>query len=212
MELELAISQIIFYLFALLAIVGAVGVIAMRNLVSSAMSMALCFLSVAAIYFGMGAEFMGIVQIIVYAGAILVLFLFVVMMLDIKKEEKTRAQFGVALVGTIIAGIFSGMIASLSLALPDAKAPQANPICVIVDEVFSFGDKNVLVEECCMAKASSTGLGGPLPALKADAPSDIELVGQTLFSQYNIALVILSFALLAACVGAISLSRSLRKN
>ena len=76
---ETSLCQILFYVLAALAVLCAAGVVAYRNPVNSAMCMAVCFAMVAAIFFGMGAQFLGIVQLIVYAGAILVLFLFVVM-------------------------------------------------------------------------------------------------------------------------------------
>ena len=88
---ESSLCQILFYLLAAMAVLCAIGVVAYRNPVNSAMCMAMSFAMVAAIFFGMGAQFLGIVQLIVYAGAILVLFLFVVMMLDIKTEEEDNS-------------------------------------------------------------------------------------------------------------------------
>ena len=114
---ETSLCQILFYVLAALAILCSIGVVAYRNPVNSAMCMAVCFAMIAAIYFGMGAQFLGIVQLIVYAGAILVLFLFVVMMLDIHNEghsKKTGLQaiLGVswqAAVSVIIAGLTAGL-------------------------------------------------------------------------------------------------------
>ena len=76
-----------------MTLICACAVIFSRNPVTSAMNMALCFAGTAALLFGMGAQFLGIVQIIVYAGAILVLFLFVVMMLDIRTEEEDNSFY-----------------------------------------------------------------------------------------------------------------------
>ena len=118
--MEAAISSILFYLFAMIAVLSAFGVVASRNPVTSAMCMAVSFASTAAVLFGMGAQFLGIVQIIVYAGAILVLFLFVVMMLDVKNEESNLSSLPRAIVGVVVAGVFAGMVTKAALLLPGA--------------------------------------------------------------------------------------------
>ncbi len=215
MPLELAISQIVFCVFALLAIAGAIGVVGFRNPVTSAMSMAVSFISVAAIFFGMGAEFMGIVQITVYVGAILVLFIFVVMMLDVKKEEKTRASFPMALIGTVVAGIFAGLVANVSLALPGVQnqpCPVGTVCTSLCDTLFDAEAATKQVADAPVIVATAENFGGQLPTLNKGEKTDVALVGQTLYKDYNIQLVILSFALLSACVGSIALSRKLRKD
>ena len=72
-----------FYAFAALAIAAAIGVISMKNPVHAALLLVLTFFSVACTWILAGAEFLGIALILVYVGAVMVLFLFVVMMLDI---------------------------------------------------------------------------------------------------------------------------------
>lgn len=84
---------ILFYLFAALAILGGIGVVLNHNPVSSAIAMVVSFLGLAALYIQLDAYLVGILQILVYAGAIMVLFLFIIMLLDIKSEEGRR--FGV---------------------------------------------------------------------------------------------------------------------
>jgi NADH-quinone oxidoreductase subunit J len=79
--------QILFYAFATVLVLSALGVIIARNPVHSALSLVLCFLTSAAIWLLIGAEFLAIVLVLVYVGAVMVLFLFVVMMLDINIEE-----------------------------------------------------------------------------------------------------------------------------
>jgi NADH-quinone oxidoreductase subunit J len=80
-------TDIIFYVFAALALAGAMGVVAGRNPIASLLSMVLCLGSVAVIYVLLEAHFIAAVQVIVYAGAIMVLFLFVLMLLNVKREE-----------------------------------------------------------------------------------------------------------------------------
>jgi NADH-quinone oxidoreductase subunit J len=79
--------QILFYAFAAALVVSAFGVIIARNPVHSALCLVLSFFTSAAIWLLIEAEFLAIVLVLVYVGAVMVLFLFVVMMLDIKVEE-----------------------------------------------------------------------------------------------------------------------------
>jgi NADH-quinone oxidoreductase subunit J len=79
--------DILFFIFAGVLIAAALGVILARNPVHSALLLVLCFFTSAVIWLLLDAEFLGIVLVLVYVGAVMVLFLFVVMMLDINIEE-----------------------------------------------------------------------------------------------------------------------------
>lgn len=79
----MAIYEIVFYAFSLVMLAGATMVITVRNPVYAALSLVLTFFSAAAIWMLLEAEFLAIVLVVVYVGAVMVLFLFVVMMLDI---------------------------------------------------------------------------------------------------------------------------------
>ncbi|MDB6101718.1 MAG: NADH:ubiquinone oxidoreductase subunit [Gammaproteobacteria bacterium] len=79
--------EILFYVFGTILVLGALGVIVSRNPVYSALSLVLCFVTSAAIWLLIEAEFLAVVLVLVYVGAVMVLFLFVVMMLDINLEE-----------------------------------------------------------------------------------------------------------------------------
>lgn len=206
-----AISAILFYVFAAAALLAAVGVIAFRNPVTCALSMALCFGFTAAIFFGMGASFLGITQIIVYAGAILVLFLFIIMMLDVKAEaEKSLGWFAPA-VGVVLAGVFAGMMVNTSLKLPGATDGRC-PVHVLLENSCEL----CVGAECAAEKKapSEPGFyGGALPAMELPAgQSDAKMLGATLFNHYNLSFVILGLALLAGMVGAIAVGRRLRRD
>ena len=82
--------QILFYAFAVTLVATALGVITLRNPVHSALCLVLCFFTSAALWLLIEAEFLAIVLVLVYVGAVMVLFLFVVMMLDINLEEIRR--------------------------------------------------------------------------------------------------------------------------
>jgi NADH-quinone oxidoreductase subunit J len=78
---------VLFFIFAATLVAAALGVILARNPVYSALLLVLCFFTSAVIWLLLDAEFLGIVLVLVYVGAVMVLFLFVVMMLDINLEE-----------------------------------------------------------------------------------------------------------------------------
>lgn len=230
--MEAAISSILFYLFATIAVLSAFGVVASRNPVTSAMCMAVSFASTAAVLFGMGAQFLGIVQIIVYAGAILVLFLFVVMMLDVKNEESSLSSLPRAITGVVVAGVFAGMVTKAALLLPGAMDNPCPFKALICSEYRAEAEsrccpaKECKVEEGKIVQISTVSAeiipvctevvsGQALPELAEQEGadnSDVKSLGAVLFSQYNIPFVILSFALLAGTVGAVALGRKIRKD
>jgi NADH-quinone oxidoreductase subunit J len=80
---------ILFLLFALMAVAGAVSLIVQRHPIHSALSLIVVMVALAALYLLLGAEFVAAVQVIVYAGAIMVLFVFVIMLLNAGAEERT---------------------------------------------------------------------------------------------------------------------------
>jgi NADH-quinone oxidoreductase subunit J len=84
--------SILFFIFATVLVCAALGVILSRNPVYSALLLVLCFFNSAVIWVLLDAEFLGIVLVLVYVGAVMVLFLFVVMMLDVN-IEKLRKEF-----------------------------------------------------------------------------------------------------------------------
>src|SRR5450755_1853197 len=83
------VAIIMFFACALLAVAGAVLLILAREPIHSALSLVLVMMSLAVLYLLLGAEFIAAVQIIVYAGAIMVLFVFVIMLLNAGTEERT---------------------------------------------------------------------------------------------------------------------------
>ena len=101
---------IFFYLFAGLAVVSALLVISLRNTLSSAISLVVTFFSIAALYAMLGAHFLAVMQVLVYAGAIMVLFLFVVMLLNLGREEFLKIKMSFPGIVGILAG---GYLAAL---------------------------------------------------------------------------------------------------
>jgi NADH-quinone oxidoreductase subunit J len=95
--------QLLFYLFAAILVLAALGVITARNPVYSALALVMCFITSAAIWLLIEAEFLAVVLVLVYVGAVMVLFLFVVMMLDINLAELRRGFTRFAWLGWLTA-------------------------------------------------------------------------------------------------------------
>src|SRR5271157_3116994 len=81
---------VLFYIFAALAVIAAISVVAQRMPVYSALSLIVVLCSLAVVYLLLGAEFIAVIQVIVYAGAIMVLFVFVIMLLNAGREAPSQ--------------------------------------------------------------------------------------------------------------------------
>src|SRR5881296_3909162 len=99
------LSALFFYLFAGICVASAVMVIAAKNPVHSVLFLILAFFNAAALFVLLGAEFLAMILIIVYVGAVAVLFLFVVMMLDVDFAELKRGTVQYLPIGALVAGI-----------------------------------------------------------------------------------------------------------
>jgi NADH-quinone oxidoreductase subunit J len=108
----MAVSAAFFYLFSAVAIASAVMVIASRNPVHSVLFLILTFFNASGLFILLGAEFLAMILVVVYVGAVAVLFLFVVMMLDIDFSELRAGLLNYAPVGMMI-----GLILFTELAL-----------------------------------------------------------------------------------------------
>ncbi len=113
-----------FYGFAILAVASSLVVVLQRRAVYSALALIVCFASMAILFFQLGAQFIGAIQIIVYAGAIMVLFLFVIMLLDPQSEIfganrlKRLFLFGLPLALLFFAIVASRILREDSWAMP----------------------------------------------------------------------------------------------
>jgi NADH-quinone oxidoreductase subunit J len=126
------IEQVLFGAFAVLTLVSAALVIFARNPISSAMALVSTFFFLAGIYVLLWAHTVAVLQVLVYAGAIMVLFLFVVMLLNLGEEApSSRLTFSRILGGGAAAGLF------VVLALAIAKVP--NQVAALGDQEQSFG-------------------------------------------------------------------------
>jgi len=104
---------IFFFIFAAAAIGFAVNLLIQRHPIYSALSLIGVMASLASLYLMLGAEFIAAVQVIVYAGAIMVLFVFVIMLLNAGEEERTNRSRLVRQIGAPLIILFLGLITSV---------------------------------------------------------------------------------------------------
>jgi len=100
------VAAVFFYLFASICVASAVMVIASRNPVHSVLFLILAFVNAAGLFVLMGAEFLAMILVIVYVGAVAVLFLFVVMMLDVDFAELRQGFLNYLPIGGVIGIVF----------------------------------------------------------------------------------------------------------
>jgi NADH-quinone oxidoreductase subunit J len=86
-------SPFLFWIFALLMLVFGIAVVVNRNPVASALSLVVSFLGLAALFMSLDAYFIGIIQVLVYAGAVMVLFLFIIMLLGLRAEARRQINW-----------------------------------------------------------------------------------------------------------------------
>lgn len=188
----------IFYVFALIMILGGLGVVTLKNPVSSALSMIVSFIGLAALLIGLNAYFVGILQVLVYAGAIMVLFLFIIMLLDLKKEETKTPSTANIVAGIVVPAL---VIAQLIAIL---QVSQFGDFEKITTESLATSEAQLPTDEVPKESAIRDNLKqGNLP--------DVNLIGQKLFTDYNLPLQITGVLLLVATVGCVALSKKLSK-
>jgi NADH-quinone oxidoreductase subunit J len=119
---------VIFFVLAAIAVFGAVSLIVQRHPIHSALSLIVVMVALAGLYLLMGAEFVAAVQIIVYGGAIMVLFIFVIMLLNAGEEERTSFSKLALYAGIPLAVAVTGLIAASMVGSSAAAAlPAAAP-------------------------------------------------------------------------------------
>jgi NADH-quinone oxidoreductase subunit J len=181
-------TETVFYIFAASTVLTALLCILSRSAMSAVLWLTATMLSLAAIYVLLNAEFVAAIQVLVYAGAVMVLFLFVVMLLNLGKPTTDMRGPGAVAATIVIAGLLVIQLAALwrytpsRLASEMAQAPQmSDPATVFVAGQLSRDD------------AAARGVVGAVAA--------------PLFQTYLVPFEITSILLLAAIVGAVVLAK-----
>ncbi len=105
------LHQVLFFIFAAVCVAGALNLLFQRHPINSALSLIVVMGSLAVLYLLLGAEFVAAIQVIVYAGAIMVLFVFVIMLLNAGEEERTDGSRVAALLGYPAVAVLVGLAA-----------------------------------------------------------------------------------------------------
>jgi len=177
----------LFYFFAAIMIIGGIMVVSMRSPVSSALSMVLSFIGLAGLFIGLNAYFVGILQILVYAGAIMVLFIFIIMLMDLQKEESHPKKGAAIAAGVIIPIVFLILLSGVLTTQMDS--PEA-PELALEKAAQTYPENSVIHKK-----------------LAANSLPDIHLIGQKLYTDYNFPLQVIAVLLLVATVGCVVLSK-----
>ncbi len=109
---------VLFWVFAILMLLFGVGVVALRNPVSSALSLVMSFVFLAALFLTLDAFFIGVIQVLVYAGAVMVLFLFIIMLLNLRDEQMRRLNFAALTGGFLVVIGFVSLLVKVVLTHP----------------------------------------------------------------------------------------------
>ena len=131
-------SPILFWLFSILMLGFGVMVVLHRNPISSALSLVVSFVGLAALFVSLDAYFIGVIQVLVYAGAVMVLFLFIIMLLDLKAEARRKWNVPALCGGVLVTLSFAGLLVRVLHRFPagDSAFP---PIAPGVDDVRNVG-------------------------------------------------------------------------
>lgn len=185
----------LFYIFAIIMLAGGIGVVALKNPVACALAMIVSFIGLAALFVGLNAYFIGILQVLVYTGAVMVLFLFIIMLLDLKKEESSEFKMP-----TLAAGIIIPLLLVFQLIAVFQTSDISNFEPINKDRLIA-AEKQLPSEIAADSQIRKELSEGSLP--------DVNLIGQKLFTEYNFPLQVIGILLLVATVGCVSLSKKL---
>jgi NADH-quinone oxidoreductase subunit J len=149
----MTIEAVVFFLLAAVAVAGAINLIVQRHPIHSALSLIVVMVALAALYLLLGAEFIAAVQIIVYAGAIMVLFVFVIMLLNAGEEERTNLSRMARYVGLPLGIVLLFQLAYwIARASPSRAAASVGPaptrklaLMLFQDFVFPFELTSILI-------------------------------------------------------------------
>jgi NADH-quinone oxidoreductase subunit J len=188
-------SLVLFWIFAAIMLGFGLAVVLLRNPVSSALSLVVCFLALAALFIQLEAFFVGVVQILVYAGAVMVLFLFIIMLLDLKTETLNKLS-----VPTLATGLVVIVVAVLTLVVVLGEFPAGN---------MGMPATNMQLQEDDAVAGAPGVIANPV-ALPEDSPlryDDVKSLGMLLFRDYALPLQLVGVLILVATVGVVILSK-----
>lgn len=129
----------LFWIFSALMLAFALAVVFLRNPISSALSLVLSFVGLAALFITLDAFFIGVVQVLVYAGAVMVLFLFIIMLLNLRDEKTRRLNIAAWAGGGLVLVGFLGLLAKVIFTKPGYDFPKTPIAETAVTDVVGVG-------------------------------------------------------------------------
>jgi NADH-quinone oxidoreductase subunit J len=208
-------TALLFWAFALAAVGGALFVVTRRNLIAAVMGMVGSFLGIAAVYMMLYASFLSVIQMLVYAGAIMVLFVFVIMILN-RPEDEPVAPSG--RVGQAIGGLaMVYLVFRLGVLLVDVRAPEsamAPPAPTVATVALRTPEGACDIPRCEAAGGRCAAVAPNQPALcrVTHEWGTVKSVGTDLFGPGAFPFEAISILLLVAVVGAIAIPRALHED
>lgn len=214
---------VLFIITSLVALVSAILVVTQRKPVSSALFLVLAFFCLAVLYIMLGAEFIAVLQVIVYAGAIMVLFVFVVMLLNLRGKQswdntgsmRTLLGFGAAgLIMVITVPIIQSSVgASSALGLSEVREMQQ-----LLDSGGELSPAQTAeIKKWLDNSDQENRIDATTPAQKLKVIEDyyltmgsVETIGENLFKRFLLPFEVASVLLLAAIIGVVAMLK--RKN
>ena len=184
--MNLSLVDFLFYVFATISVGGGLAVILSRNPVTAAMFMILSLVGVASLFVLLEAFFLAVLQVLVYAGAVMVLFLFIIMLMDVGPDSGKGAKLSKK-------RILSGFIALLGVGLLTVLTLEYSGVATVATD--SADHWQPVTEETSAAGANIV------------FSKSVKSFGYGLFTKYMLPLQVAGFLLLAAMVGVIVLSK-----
>lgn len=204
-------SDFLFYLFAVLAVISALVMVSARGAVTASMAMIATLVAVAADYFLLDAPFLGVLQILVYAGAVMVLFLFIVMLLDVDKAVRTPRQPVQYITGATLLIVFATLAVVPVVLEPRAVEGESTKAVSAKAAFLAAKPATPRTDAPAPAGAGAAELtvesAPEIPAQPIAYREDARSFGRGLFTKYMLPLQLAGFLLLAAMLAVVSLSK-----
>jgi NADH-quinone oxidoreductase subunit J len=130
---------VLFWILAVLMLLFGLGVVVLRNPVSSALSLVVSFVCLAGLFILLDAFFIGVIQVLVYAGAVMVLFLFIIMLLDLRAEQQREVKISAFLGGGVILIALVNLLVRVVGSVPGANAGKPDFLLPAENDVARIG-------------------------------------------------------------------------
>ena len=193
-------ESVFFWVFSIAAILAGLLTVMARNAVHSALFLISSLVSVAALFILLGAEFIAGVQILVYVGGVMVLFLFVIMLVNVGAEEEGRAAIFNRPAQVTVALVFLGLLAGVLVIYAIPRGYQA----------MQKRDEAAMQQAGARRAAAENNMATAATGVSR-LTKETERVGTSLYTYASLPFEIASVLLLVAIIGSVMLARTLKQ-